>query len=118
MFTSIDDRPDRPVRQPMCCVPVRWFLHDNVIPLLQVSDEVVRNDFCHEVVAMSEAAAAVSLKGQTQCKPKFVGIGGRQLGGVIAHPGRLDQPWRTKQEPQGQSARWKGARHEQQMART
>jgi hypothetical protein len=39
-------------------------LHDDVIPLFQVSDEVIRDKLRHEVVPMTEAASPISLKGK------------------------------------------------------
>jgi hypothetical protein len=35
--------------------------HDNVVPLLQVSDEVIGHELCHDIVAVSEPAAPVTL---------------------------------------------------------
>jgi hypothetical protein len=52
---------------------------------------MIRNELRHEVVAVPEPTAAVTLKGEAQCKAKLIGIGGRQLGGVIAHAGKLDR---------------------------
>ena len=34
---------------------------------------------------------SVALESNAQCKPKFVRIGGQQLGGIIGHAGRLDR---------------------------
>jgi hypothetical protein len=67
-------------------------LHNDEVPRLQVSDEVVRHEPGHQIVPVAEPAAAVMLKGEAQCEAKLIGIGRRQLGCVIAHTGRLDQP--------------------------
>ena len=70
----------------------------NIVPLLQVSDEVIGHELRHQVVAVSEPAAPVMLKRKAQRETKLVGIGGGQFGSVIGHAGRLDQSVRTDQE--------------------
>ncbi len=65
-------------------------LHNDEVPRLQISDEVVCHEPGHQIVPMAEPAAAVMLKGEAQREAKLIGIGGRQLGCVVAHTGRLD----------------------------
>ena len=69
----------------------RRLLHDDEVPRLQVSDEVVCHEAGHQIVSMAEPPTAVMLKGEAQCEAKFIGIGERQVGRVI-HAGRLDEP--------------------------
>jgi hypothetical protein len=79
----------------------RRLLHNDEVPCLQVSDEVVRHELGHQIVPMAESAAAVTLKGEAQCEAKLIGIGGRQVDGVI-HIGRLDRPFeQIKNNKQG-----------------
>ena len=47
-----------------------------MVSLLQVSNEVVRDELCHQVIAVAEPAASVALKRKAQGETKFVGIGG------------------------------------------
>jgi hypothetical protein len=68
----------------------RRLLHDDEVPRLQVSDEVVCHEPGHQIVPMAEPATAITLKGEAQYEAKFIGIGERQVGGII-HAGRLDQ---------------------------
>jgi hypothetical protein len=76
-----------------CAMPrLGRLLHHNVVSLLQVSDEVIRHELSHQIIAVSEPAATVALKGKAQRKPKFIRIGGMQVGGLIDHADRLDQP--------------------------
>jgi hypothetical protein len=53
---------------------------------------VVRDELCHEVIAVAEPAASIALKRKAQSETKLVGIGGRQSGRIISHAVRLDQP--------------------------
>jgi hypothetical protein len=70
----------------------RRFPHDDKVPILQVSGEMIRHEVRHDIVAVPESAAAVALQCEAQRKPKFVGIGRGQFGSVIDHVGRVDQP--------------------------
>ena len=69
----------------------RWPSHDYIVAFLQVSDEMVRHELHHQVVAAAEPAAAVTLERKAQRETKLVRIGGSQIPGVIGHAGRLDQ---------------------------
>jgi hypothetical protein len=83
----------------------RRFLHDDEVPRLQVSDEVVCHEPGHQIVPVAESPTAVTLKGEAQCEAKFIGIGERQVGGVI-HAGRLDQPLEQIKNYRGASVSW------------
>jgi hypothetical protein len=69
----------------------RWPSHDYIVAFLQVSDEMVRHELRHQVVAVAKPAAAVTLERKAQRETKLVRIGGGQFGSVIGHAGRLDQ---------------------------
>jgi hypothetical protein len=64
--------------------------HDHKISILQIPDEVIRHEFRHDIVAMSEPAATVMLEPKAQRETKLVGIGRGQFRRVVAHAGRLD----------------------------
>jgi hypothetical protein len=64
---------------------------NHVVPLLQVSDEVIRHELRHQVAAVAEPAATVTLQREAQREAKLIRIGGGQFGRVIVHAGRLDQ---------------------------
>jgi hypothetical protein len=66
--------------------------HDDVVALLQVSDEVIGHELRHDIVAVSEPAATIMLECKAQRETKLIGIGRGQFGSVIGHAGRLDQP--------------------------
>ena len=68
------------------------FLHHHVVALLQVSDEVIRHEFRHQIISVAEPAATIALKGKAQRKPKLIGVGRAQLCWVIDHADKLDQP--------------------------
>jgi hypothetical protein len=86
MFTSINPHSSR------CTVPrSRRLPHNHKVALLQIPDKVIRHELRHQVVAVSEPAAPVTLKREAQRETKLVGIGGGQFGSVIGHAGRLDQ---------------------------
>ena len=53
----------------------RRFPHDHKISILQVSDEVIRHEFRHQIVPVAEPAATVALKGEAQREAKLIGIG-------------------------------------------
>jgi len=60
-----------------CAVPRSWRpLHHDIVPLLQLSNEVVRDELCHQVIAVAEPAASVALKRKAQGEAKLVRIGG------------------------------------------
>jgi hypothetical protein len=69
----------------------RRLLHHHISALLQTLDNVVRDDLRHEIIAVPESAAAIALECEAESKSKFVGIGGRQVGTVVGHGGRLDE---------------------------
>jgi len=54
----------------------RWPLHDDVVSILQVSDEMIGDQLRHEVIAVPEPAAPIALERKAQGETKLVRIGG------------------------------------------
>src|SRR5450631_3541507 len=76
--------------------------HDDVVALLQVSDEVIRHKLGHDVAGVSEPAATVMLERKAQREAKLVGIGRGQFDSVISHVAMLDLLWeQIKNGPRG-----------------
>jgi hypothetical protein len=50
---------------------------------------VVGHELRHQIIAVPEPAAAIALKREAQRETKLIRIGGRQLGRVFGHGGRL-----------------------------
>ena len=79
-------RPSRDPRE----IAHRRLLHHHIVLLLKAPDQVVGYDLRHQIVPVAKSAAAIALECEAQGETKLIGIGGRQIGRVFGHGGRLD----------------------------
>jgi hypothetical protein len=82
----------------------RWRLHHHIVLLLKAPDQVVGHELRHQIIAVPEPAAAIALKREAQRETKLIRIGGRQLGRVFGHGGRLVRPFEQIKNSQASGA--------------
>jgi hypothetical protein len=63
-----------------------WSPQDDIVPFLQVADEVIRDELGHELIAVPEPASAIALKGHRDRQPEFVRIGGLEVRWIVHAP--------------------------------